>query len=73
MLSRRFPLDDDTQVCCPSCGGATLRLRCSCLQTRFLCPGCGESYQLEQLAQLLDEASFSTLAEAVADRLSDRV
>lgn len=73
MLNRLYLLDDDTRVCCPGCGGALLRLRCSCLQTRFLCPACDETYFLEQLAPLLDETSFSALAETVADRLSDRV
>jgi len=63
----------DSAVPCPVCGGANLALRSSCLSTRLVCGGCARSFTLEQLAPLLDDEAFARLAEAIGDRLSDRV
>jgi uncharacterized protein (DUF983 family) len=63
----------ETGVRCPTCGEGTLELHRTCLRTRFSCPRCRAAYSLDQLAPSLDDETFTRLAEAVGDHLSDRV
>ncbi len=58
---------------CPGCQASELELHQSCLDLDFRCPACARRYTLAELAPVLDGASFARLAEAVADRLADRV
>ena len=44
-----------------------------CQRTTLECAACERGFTLAELATLLDEATFSAVAEAVGDRLSDRV
>jgi hypothetical protein len=67
------PREENTGVPCPCCGRAALVIQRGCLHTRFVCPGCSTPFGLEQLARLLDDARFASLAELVGDRLADRV
>lgn len=69
--ARLGPLE--TGVACPRCADGALRVHRTCLATRLECGGCGLRFGLDQLARLLDDQQFAAVAEAVGDRLSDRV
>ena len=62
-----------TGVGCPACADGELAVGFSCRATRVACRACGRRFELGELSRILDEAAFERLAEAVGDRLSDRV
>ncbi len=62
-----------TSVDCPRCDDGVLAVRRFCLRTQLECERCGHPYTLAELAGVLEEEPFAELAEAVGDRLSDRV
>lgn len=71
MLSRLGPLD--TGVSCPDCRDGTLVLHRFCVRTTLQCSRCRVAFSLADLAGRLGDEPFERLAEAVGDRLSDRV
>ncbi len=58
---------------CPRCQKGTLAVRRFCLRTALECDACAHPFTLAELAGLLEEDPFAELAEAVGDRLSDRL
>jgi hypothetical protein len=71
MLRRFGPTQ--TSVVCPRCQRGTLAVRRFCLRTALECDDCDHPFTLAELAGLLEEEPFAELAEAVGDRLSDRL
>lgn len=62
-----------TLVTCPRCREGTLGVQRFCLRTNLACDQCHHPFTLAELAGILEEEPFAELAEAVGDRLSDRV
>lgn len=71
MLRRLGPTR--TSVPCPRCRAGTLGVQRYCLRTNLACDQCQHPFTLAELAGLLEDEPFAELAEAVGDRLSDRV
>ena len=62
-----------TDVDCPGCRQGKLFVQRFCRQTTLECTICQKGFTFEDLATRLDDETFDKLAEAVQDRLSDRV
>jgi len=62
-----------TSVGCPRCEVGVLAVHRFCRRTALECDTCGQPFTLADLASVLEDEPFAELAEAVGDRLSDRV
>lgn len=58
---------------CPACARGRLAVRISCMHASVDCSSCDRTFTLSQLSRSLGTEDFTLVAEAVADRSSDRV
>jgi hypothetical protein len=63
----------ETMITCPACQTNRLIVFRSCLRTSVQCAHCNRTFSVGELASLLDEKTFSELAELIGDQLSDRI
>lgn len=63
----------ESNVPCPVCNKGKLTTMFSCFDADFICPSCGKKQPLTDLVKVLNDEDFTTLAEMVEDRFSNRV
>jgi len=63
----------ESNVTCPVCNTGKLTTMFSCLEADFTCSECGKRQSLAELVRVTTDEEFTSLAEMVADRFSNRV